>query len=267
LLIFFCGHGGAKGIVLENEDRMAEEVDPKILSDLFELFKGTIECVLFNACFSMPQAEAISPFIGYAIGMEAAIGDKEAIEFSMGFYEALVYKRSIEDAYKFGCNAAKALSNQTNPFKAILIKGNYSHLSTTDFELIENVENISAKRILILAINPTDVPTMKLDEELREIYNVLKQPLNNKEIVIEQRWAVRFGDLHESLLYFKPHIVHFSGTGKEDHGLAFEDDIGKSVFVKTDPLKEIFNLFGDKINCVFIMLVIQMNCLKLYLKK
>ena len=31
--------------------------------------------------------------------------DKAAIAFSIGFYDALGGGRSVEDAYKFGCNA------------------------------------------------------------------------------------------------------------------------------------------------------------------
>ena len=33
------------------------------------------------------------------------IKDKAAIEFSVGFYDALGAGRSIEDAFAFGCNA------------------------------------------------------------------------------------------------------------------------------------------------------------------
>ena len=35
--------------------------------------------------------------------MSKAIGDKAAISFSVGFYQALGAGKSIEEAYKFGC--------------------------------------------------------------------------------------------------------------------------------------------------------------------
>jgi hypothetical protein len=36
--------------------------------------------------------------------MSQAIGDKAAIEFAVGFYDALGAGRSIEFAYKLGCH-------------------------------------------------------------------------------------------------------------------------------------------------------------------
>ena len=41
------------------------------------------------------------------IGMNQAIGDKAAIEFSVGFYDAIVSGESIERAYKLGCAAIR----------------------------------------------------------------------------------------------------------------------------------------------------------------
>ena len=51
------------------------------------------------------QAEAIVQHIDYVIGMGDAVGDIAAIKFATGFYDALGAGRSIETAYKFGCNA------------------------------------------------------------------------------------------------------------------------------------------------------------------
>jgi hypothetical protein len=55
--------------------------------------------LILNACFSEVQADAISQHIKYVIGMNKAIGDTAAIEFSIGFYDALgageTYEKSI----------------------------------------------------------------------------------------------------------------------------------------------------------------------------
>lgn len=58
---------------------------------------------MLNACFSETQAEGIAKHIPYVIGMSNEIGDKAAIAFSIGFYQALGAGRSIEEAYKLGC--------------------------------------------------------------------------------------------------------------------------------------------------------------------
>jgi F-box protein 11 len=51
------------------------------------------------------QATAIAQHIGFTIGMNKAIGDRAAIEFALGFYDALGAGRTYDIAYKFACNA------------------------------------------------------------------------------------------------------------------------------------------------------------------
>ncbi|MEM9276443.1 MAG: CHAT domain-containing protein [Cyanobacteria bacterium P01_F01_bin.143] len=100
-IIHFCGHGtGTEGLVL-----IDKKVNTEVLSDLFELFKEHLESVVLNACYSEVQANAINQHIKYVIGMNQAIRDDAAIAFSIGFYRALGFGRSYEDAFKFGKNA------------------------------------------------------------------------------------------------------------------------------------------------------------------
>jgi len=70
---------------------------------LFEQFAHQVNCVLLNACYSETQARAIAKHIEYVIGMNKAIGDRAAIAFAVGFYQALGAGRTIEDAYELGC--------------------------------------------------------------------------------------------------------------------------------------------------------------------
>jgi hypothetical protein len=39
------------------------------------------------------------------VGMNRSIGDRAAIEFSIGFYDALLAGRPVDFAYKLGCSA------------------------------------------------------------------------------------------------------------------------------------------------------------------
>jgi hypothetical protein len=105
-IVHFCGHGaGEEGLAFEDEVADMHLVPTFALAGLFELFADSVKCVLLNACYSEIQALSISEHIDYVIGMSRTIGDKAAIEFSVGFYDAIVAGKDFEIAYKFGCNA------------------------------------------------------------------------------------------------------------------------------------------------------------------
>ena len=100
-IIHFCGHGTRKeGLVLTDK-----KISTNALSDLLELFKKHLECVVLNACDSEVQADEIVKNIKYVVGMNQPIRDDAAIAFSIGFYRALGYGGSFKDAFKFGKNA------------------------------------------------------------------------------------------------------------------------------------------------------------------
>ncbi|BAY87947.1 hypothetical protein NIES267_74710 (plasmid) [Calothrix parasitica NIES-267] len=104
-IVHFSGHGaGNDGLALENNSGQMQSVSAASLARLFKLFPK-IECVVLNACYSEVQAEAIYQHIDYVIGMNKAIGDKAAIKFAVGFYDALGAGRTIEDSFEFGCTS------------------------------------------------------------------------------------------------------------------------------------------------------------------
>jgi hypothetical protein len=51
------------------------------------------------------QANAISPYVDYIVGMKKEIGDNAAIEFSRGFYRSLSDGQPYNIAFQFGKNA------------------------------------------------------------------------------------------------------------------------------------------------------------------
>jgi hypothetical protein len=104
-LVHFTGHGKEDGLLVEDELGMAVRISAKALAGLFELCSDQVECVILSACYSAPQATAISKHINYVIGMKEDIDDKAAIEFAVGFYDALGAGKSVEKAFKFGRNA------------------------------------------------------------------------------------------------------------------------------------------------------------------
>jgi hypothetical protein len=105
-IVHFSGHGGGEsGLVFENEIGKPQFITAGALASLFELFADQVNCVVLNGCYSEVQADAIAQHINYVIGMNQSIGDRAAIEFAVGFYDALGAGRSVEFAFRLGCTA------------------------------------------------------------------------------------------------------------------------------------------------------------------
>lgn len=107
-IVHFCGHGSEEeGIAFEDDMGQMTFVGAEVLGEFFNLFSDEVECVLLNACYSEAQAEEISKYIKYVIGIKQRIEDTTAITFSIAFYDALVAGKTIELAYKFAMNAVQ----------------------------------------------------------------------------------------------------------------------------------------------------------------
>ena len=103
-IVHFSGHGTTAGaLCFENQMGETHPIQPDALAALFEQFTAQVKCVVLNACYSEIQANAIAEHVDYVVGMNQAIGDKAAIAFAIGFYQALGAGRTIEEAYKLGC--------------------------------------------------------------------------------------------------------------------------------------------------------------------
>ena len=124
-IVHFSGHGDVDGLILENAAGDAVVVPPKALKDLFNLFSDSLECVLLNACYSESQATALATRISHVIGMKEEIADNSAIEFAIGFYDALSAGRPVEQAFQFGCNAIDLLGRPNKPQPIILSRSNF----------------------------------------------------------------------------------------------------------------------------------------------
>jgi hypothetical protein len=119
-IVHFSGHGlgeptaqeettrklnAIEGLAFEDPEGKIAIASTEALATLFSLFKGTIQCVVLNACYSANQAKAIAQHIPYVIGMNRAIGDRAAIEFAVSFYDALGAGRDVPFAYELAKNA------------------------------------------------------------------------------------------------------------------------------------------------------------------
>jgi hypothetical protein len=105
-IVHFSGHGSpTEEIILLDQQGNPKPVSKAALVSLFYTLKDNIRVVLLNACFSRPQAEAITEEIDCAIGMTRAIGDEAAIAFAASFYRAIGFGRSIREAFDQGKTA------------------------------------------------------------------------------------------------------------------------------------------------------------------
>ncbi len=90
------------GIYLLDTNGAKKFVSGAALANLFKicLQKFKIDLVILNACYSEEQAKAIfDAGIPYVIGMNTAIPDTTAIEFSTGFYRSLAKDNDIPFAF------------------------------------------------------------------------------------------------------------------------------------------------------------------------
>ena len=116
-IVHFCGHGaGEDGIVLEDDTGKMALVQTNALASMFKLFaKKGVECVILNACYSEVQADAISQYVNYVVGMNRAVGDKAAVAFAVAFYDGIAAGYEIEEAYDLGCSQMMSFREHETP--------------------------------------------------------------------------------------------------------------------------------------------------------
>ncbi|MCP4700100.1 MAG: AAA family ATPase [Gammaproteobacteria bacterium] len=103
-IVHFCGHGENDGLIFNDEHGQACQVPAAALTDLFRLFKDSVQCVVLNACWTEEQAGAIHEYIPVVVGMNHMVEDRAALEFAAGFYQALGDGRAYREAFGFGRN-------------------------------------------------------------------------------------------------------------------------------------------------------------------
>lgn len=184
-IVHFCGHGaGQDGIVLEDDTGNIAFVQTNVLASMFKLFaKKGVQCVIFNACYSEVQAEAISQYVNYVVGMNKAVGDKAAVAFAVAFYDAIAAGYGVEEAYDLGCSQMISFREQETPvfkkkkiinapindsvinFEDVIPLNPYQGLSAfgeedADFffgqeEFVNNLVEITHKQALVAVVGPS----------------------------------------------------------------------------------------------------------------
>ncbi|HTA03304.1 MAG TPA: CHAT domain-containing protein [Streptosporangiaceae bacterium] len=108
-------------------------------------------------------------------------------------------------------------------------------------------------KILFFGANPVGTPQLRIDEEIREIQQTIKQGRERDKILVNTEWAVRPRDITRALIDFQPHFVHFAGHGGGEEGsIAVEDDIGHAHVIPVDGLVQAFKAVGRDVRCVIV---------------
>lgn len=100
-IVHYGGHGEVEGIILEDQDLKAD-----VLVEMLGNSEN-VQCVVLNACYSLPIAKEVAKYIPFVIGTQDAFDDRSAIAFSRGFYMGIVAGKSIEKAFKNGITSIK----------------------------------------------------------------------------------------------------------------------------------------------------------------
>jgi len=102
-IVHFSGHGDEDGYYyVEDEAGDVRPLSPEGIAAIFEAAPREVACVIANACHSELLVRALSAHVDYVIGMRQDIGDQAAIDFSIGFYQALSEGLGIATAYRHG---------------------------------------------------------------------------------------------------------------------------------------------------------------------
>jgi CHAT domain len=141
-VIHFSGHGGSSadvyflndqrqpvptprdlgvvpnaGIQLQDEWRQSQHVSARALSQMIGSAAPSTRLLVLNACFSEGVAQSLCGVVDCVVGMRGAIGDDAARAFSVSFYRALGYRRSVGNAFAqaVATLAAKRFSDEHLP--------------------------------------------------------------------------------------------------------------------------------------------------------
>ncbi|BAN01054.1 hypothetical protein YM304_07400 [Ilumatobacter coccineus YM16-304] len=99
-VVHFSGHGNQQSeLFFENEHGQSVAVGVDQLSKMFAGFSGVVRCVVLNACYSVPQAEAIAHHADCVVGMSDRVSDAAAHTFATNFYKAMASGRDVATSF------------------------------------------------------------------------------------------------------------------------------------------------------------------------
>ena len=114
-LVHFAAHGDPSRLALESGYGFPHLLDPETVAGLIQPFAESVRCIVFNTCFGAVHAEALAPLVQHVIATEQHLGDRAAIVFAKGFYQALDGGMLVPEAYRVGCALVRAELGTAEP--------------------------------------------------------------------------------------------------------------------------------------------------------
>jgi len=128
----------------------------------------------------------------------------------------------------------------------------HDNLHRTTMSAIETLRQLPERIVvLVIASNPLDQPSLRLDEEVRAISEMIRKSEHRDAIKLESCWAARPLDLLQALNEHKPRIVHFSGHGSPAGEIMFQDHDGHTKFVTTEAIVQTMQTVAGSIQLAF----------------
>lgn len=122
-IVHFCGNGSkTQGILLQDDKGNTEPIGKGALVNLFNNHKYNTRLVFLNTSYSRAIATSLVQHIDFCIGMGANLRDEEAIVFAAGFYTALAYGHSINNAYLLAVNNVELFGANTHGNPKLLVR-------------------------------------------------------------------------------------------------------------------------------------------------
>jgi hypothetical protein len=124
-IVHFTGHGNEKGeIILQDERGLSCPVKNEDIIKTFSILKSNIKCVILSACYSEPQAAALSEYIDCVIGMSTKFIDEASIKFAQGFYRGLGGGYDLQKSFDLACDEVRHYNLDEANTPKIKWKGN-----------------------------------------------------------------------------------------------------------------------------------------------
>lgn len=108
-------------------------------------------------------------------------------------------------------------------------------------------------KILFLAANPADRTRLELSCEFRAIQDaLLRGKYRDRFKLLLPQFAVRIEDFTSALTRHQPHVVHFSGHGSIEQGIAFEGAGRSSRPAGREELTDLFKVLARNARLIFL---------------
>lgn len=105
--------------------------------------------------------------------------------------------------------------------------------------------------VLFFASNPIDQKQLRLDEEVREVQEMIRKSEYRDSVKLESCWAVRPGDVIQAINEKSPAIVHFSGHGSDRDEIILQDEMGGTKIVSKEAIVQSMMACSGSIRLIF----------------